>query len=279
MFTQCRGCGEIFELDVDELVTANAMVRCSSCGTVFNSLNTLSQYKPQSDSDLILHDSENPPPLLTHEFKESIVPDNSIHTQKVETMENSYVSEELDSVDSLPFSVKPDFVEESDEVIKKKSSPVWFVLILLLFVGLILQVKSGLESGSLQLKKSEIREVLCARIDCYLGLEQSNLNKVALVSRSIRQHPGRDNALIITTGIINSDEKAQVFPALQIKMSNLEGEVIAMRRFLPSEYMDQESLEAGMPSNTLIPITLELQSPGKNAVTFEVGFSPTHGKR
>ena len=46
MFTQCRGCGEIFRVAVDDLVTASAMVRCSSCGAVFNSLDTLSEYKP-----------------------------------------------------------------------------------------------------------------------------------------------------------------------------------------------------------------------------------------
>ena len=76
MFTQCRGCGEIFKVAVDDLATASAMVRCSSCGTVFNALDTLSDYKPQESADLILHEHDNPPPLLTHEFKQSIIQEN-----------------------------------------------------------------------------------------------------------------------------------------------------------------------------------------------------------
>jgi len=155
----------------------------------------------------------------------------------------------------------------------------WFLFSLLLIALLLWQSIVALKNGSLKLPDSSFKQKVCELVECYAQVKQSNLNKIALVSRSIRQHPGRDNALIITTGIINSDEKTQVFPALQVKMSNLNGEIVAMRRFLPSEYLDNETIAAGMVPNTLIPITLELQSPGNNAVTFEVGFSPTYGEK
>ncbi len=267
MFTQCRGCGEIFPVSVDDLITASAMVRCSSCGAVFNSLDTLSEYKPNENADLILHDIDNPPPLLNHEFKESVVEriPNKIRRQ----------TEELD--DGAIFNVKPDFV--ADTVTKR--SPVlslfWYGATLGLLVVLLWQVTASLKDGSLQLPQNKLTENICDYVECFKGAKESNLNQIALVSRSIRQHPGRDNALIITAGIINSDKQTQLFPALQVKMSNLNGEIVAMRRFLPFEYIDSETISTGMLSNTLIPISIELQSPGKNAVTFEVGFSPTFG--
>jgi len=269
MFTQCRGCGEIFKVIVDDLVAASAMVRCSSCGTVFNALDTLSDYKPQQSTDLILHENDNPPPLLTHEFKESIVKPS---THKIDLPEHNKV-EKID--DGVVFNVKPDFVANEVNTTKKPSL-LWFLLSIALIAMLFWQASNALKNGSLQLKDGLFRDKICKLVDCFTIPKQSNLNKIALVSRSIRLHPGRDNALIIKIGIINSDENVQLFPAIQVKMSNLNGEIVAMRRFLPKEYLDNETIQAGMLPNTLIPIELELQSPGKNAVTFEVGFSPIY---
>ncbi len=289
MFTQCRGCGEIFKVAVDDLTTASSMVRCSSCGAVFNALDTLSEYKPQMSADLILHENDNPPPLLTHEFKQSIIQESvNVSTslaeqedqdQKGEHLpaENESTVEELD--ENIVFAVKPDFVADDDSPTNKKPALLWSVFTLILLAGFLWQANMALKNGSLQLPEGMLKQKLCEQIACYTGVEESNLNSIALVSRSIRQHPGRDNALIITTGIINSDEKIQGFPALQVRMSNLNGEIVAMRRFLPSEYMNDETVTTGMIPNTLIPVTLELQSPGKSAVTFEVGFSPTFGER
>jgi len=275
MFTQCRGCGEIFRVVVDDLVTASAMVRCSSCGAVFNSLDTLSEYKPNENSDLILHENDNPPPLLTHEFKQSVI---EPQIQKTNSDENEHkpVQEDLD--EGVTFDVKPDFVAENDEKKSGKGIFMWLLFTLVLIVVLLWQAADALKKGSLKLSEGEIKQFICEKIECYSSTQlHSNLDKIALVSRSIREHPGRDNALIITTGIINSDSKAQPFPALEVKMSNLNGEVVAMRRFLPSEYLTDDIIQQGMQPNVLIPITLELKSPGKNAVAFEVGFSQAQG--
>lgn len=292
MFTQCRGCGEIFKVAVDDLVTASSMVRCSSCGAVFNALDTLSEYKPQMSADLILHEHDNPPPLLTHEFKQSVIQENikkpiehnqsSVHEEidfDISTEEFDEIQhEEEEKEEELVFAAEPDFVADSNTSINRKSSLLWFFSLSILLLAVLWQVIKALENGSVKLSEGSFKQQICAQIDCFSVSRKSNLNSIALVSRSIRQHPGRDNALIITTGIINSDEKVQSFPALQIKMSNLNGEIVAMRRFLPHEYLDSESIKMGMVPNTLIPITLELQSPGKSAVTFEVGFSPTFGE-
>lgn len=293
MFTQCRGCGEIFKVLVDDLVTASGMVRCSSCGTVFNALDTLSEYKPQESSDLILHENDNSPPLLTHEHKKSVVKESVQNTVKNSDSQDSD-DQEFDNQDSLNetldlqtqtiqeddtevLNIKPEFVTDVEPK-KQKSLLLWVFLTLAFLAGLLWQASIAIKNGSLVLPEGELKQKICEQIECYARIEQSNLNKIALVSRSIRQHPGRDNALIITTGIINSDNKVQMFPALQVKMSNLNGEIVAMRRFLPSEYIDEKIIESGMLPNTLIPVTLELQSPGQNAVTFEVGFSPTFGE-
>ncbi len=275
MFTQCRGCGEIFKVVVDDLVTASAMVRCSSCGAVFNSLDTLSAYKPQGGADLILHESDNPPPLLTHEIKESIVA-SPIPKQKQVTGDVAPIDFNQEEVH---LNIKPEFVNEKESIKSPQNMLLWLFFTLSLLVLLTWQTTIALKHGSIELPDGSIKDKICVQTSCYENAGNQKIGKITLVSRSIRQHPGRDNALIITTGIINNNKVSQDFPALQIKMSNLNGEIVAMRRFLPSEYLDQEVLDAGMMPNVLIPVTLELQSPGKNAVTFEVGFSPTYGSK
>ncbi len=298
MYTQCRGCGEIFSITVDDLVSSHAQVRCSSCGTVFNALETLSEYKGRENSNLILHEHDSPPPLLTHEFKESIVKEKIQQPLKVDTQTleqeldesladdideeilQSYDANDDEAIDASLFSIKPDFVADEKAVASKKK-PVfaWLLATFAMLALLLWQASIMLKNGSLSLPEGQLQQMVCAKISCYSATNTTSVDKIALVSRTIRQHPGRDNALIITAGIINSDKKTQQFPALEVKMSNINGKTIAMRRFLPSEYIDEDIRANGMPPNTLIPITLELQSPGKNAVAFEVGFSPTYGAR
>ena len=294
MFTQCRGCGEIFKVSVDDLVTASAMVRCSSCGTVFNALESLSDYKPQHNSDLILHENDNSPPLLTHEFKQSILQESSSQKPSVSAIEKQETPEkevplapekmtaieisDTKTEDDSVLDVSPEFVADLGHSKNKKSSFLWIVFTLIGLGGLTWQASVAVQNGSLIVPEGELKEQLCKHISCYSAIKQNKVSNIALVSRNIRQHPGRDKALIITMGIINSDSSVQNFPALQVKMSNLDGQTVAMRRFLPREYIDAETIGVGMMPNTLIPITLELQSPGKNAVTFEVGFSPTYGE-
>lgn len=295
MFTQCRGCGEIFKMSVDDLVTASAMVRCSSCGTVFNALESLSDYKPQHNSDLMLHENDNSPPLLTHDFKESILKAHLPQKPQVVAVQEDEMTskptppEKITALEQTPnpkqeeieeiiFDASPDFVDQANHSKNKKSSFLWVIFTLIGLGGLSWQASVAVQNGSLKIPEGKLKDQICLQIPCYSAVKQSTVNNIALVSRNIRQHPGRDNALIITMGIINSDSSVQIFPALQVKMSNLDGQTVAMRRFLPREYVDAETIEVGMMPNTLIPITLELQSPGKNAVTFEVGFSPTYGE-
>lgn len=277
MFTQCRGCGEIFKITVDELVTASAMVRCSSCGTVFNALDTLSEYKLQHTNDLILHENDNPPPLLTHEFKKSIIKDSAEIKASLSSNESEEVDFPKQEDNTSVLNMKPEFVKDEETIVKKKPVFLLSLLMLVSLGGLLWQSVMALENGSLQLPQGALRDKVCEYVHCYTETQNTDLDKIVLVSRSIRQHPGRDNSLIITSGIMNNSDQTQSFPALQVKMSNLDGDTVAMRRFLPEEYLSESVSKSGMMPHVLVPVTLELQSPGKNAVTFEVGFSPTYG--
>lgn len=265
MYTQCRGCGEVFVVEVDHLTHARGHVRCNLCGTVFDGLETLSAHKPHEDEDLLLHEFDNAPPLLTQAYHSMMVADS--------------VEEELEGPHVPEFATATDDAEKSPFVAEKRSkepkpasSWMWSGLTLVMLLGLLWQAQAAIATGQIKLPEHEFTEKLCEIITCAQEQQAVNLDAISLVSRNIRPHPGRDHALIVSASMINTDKDNQKFPALEIKMSDLNGQIVAMRRFVAQEYVPSDVVRAGFVSNTLIPINLEIVSPGNDAVAFEIGF-------
>ncbi len=305
MYTQCRGCGEVFVVDVDHLVHARGHVRCNLCGTVFDGMETLSAHKPHEDEDLLLHDFDNAPPLLTQAFHSMQVAD-----AVEEELESDYaddIAAELDNIiaeavaDSTAENSEssghdlshnttedidlPDFVVAEESVVDvpfvadkraqqkpQTSNWLWSGLAAAMLLTLLWQAQTAIASGQVKLPEHPISERWCEWFSCAKATAEVDLNAISLVSRNIRPHPGRDESLIISASMINANEGSQKFPALEIKLSDLNGQIVAMRRFIAEEYVPVDVLRAGFVANTLIPINLEIVSPGENAVAFEIGF-------
>lgn len=292
MYTQCRGCGEVFVVDVDHLIHARGHVRCNLCGTVFDGMETLSAEKPHEDEDLLLHDFDNAPPLLTQAFHSM-----QIAAAVEEDLEDPYpedVAAELDDIiaeavtdsaaaardkDLPAFVVADESMVDVPFVAEKRAQQtpqpsrwLWTGLAAAMFLGLLWQTQTAIASGQVKLPEHPISERLCEWISCAQAATQVDLNAISLVSRNIRPHPGRDESLIISASMINANENNQKFPALEIKLSDLNGQIVAMRRFIAQEYVPADVLRAGFVANVLIPINLEIVSPGENAVAFEIGF-------
>lgn len=290
MFTQCRGCGEIFELQADDLVIARGRVRCNVCGQVFDALDTLSEVIPAEDEDLFLHQSESAPPLLTR----SLVMDELIQDelQEPEFLKNktrsdmpSYGSVKSNTFDSQNTTTNylNDTQEESlylqDEpnsdhvsVESKSNRLLWSSLSVAAMLLLGWQSIAAIRKGTLTFLGKGVSEYVCQWSDCTGVKEPIDLQSISLVSRAIRPHPGQDRALIISASMTNGNADNKSFPGLEIILSDLTGRPIAMRRFQPKEYLSEEILKTGFVGNTLIPINLEINSPGDDAVAFEIDF-------
>ena len=60
---------------------------------------------------------------------------------------------------------------------------------------------------------------------------------------------------------------------MQLNFSDMNGEKVAMRNFLPKDYLPANiNIEKGMESNVPIQLEIEIVDPGKNAVNFEFDF-------
>lgn len=114
----------------------------------------------------------------------------------------------------------------------------------------------------------------CKHLACDVSLP-IDIKKLELLGQDIHSHPKVKKALLVSTTIINNAPFRQAYPGLLITFSNLNGQKVAMRKFLPKEYLPSNvDLTKGMPSDTPVQIKLEVYDPGKNAVNFEFDFFP-----
>ncbi len=278
LFTQCRGCGEKFIVAVEQLVQARGQVRCNMCGTIFDALETLCADKPSEDEDLFLHQFGNIPPLLTQVYDIDVAPDEEILQVLSDILpENLQGDIKQSDGNEDEESQEPFFADTAaNDVVanqRGQSAAVWLLLSLALVVLLGWQFIVALQRGTVKLPDGQFGERVCNWVDCAKGKGQVDLGAISLVARNIRPHPGRDEALLISASMTNASSSSQDFPILEIKLSDLNGDVIAMRRFKPEEYLSKDVVSNGFINHTLIPVRLEIESPGVDAVAFELGFA------
>ncbi len=108
----------------------------------------------------------------------------------------------------------------------------------------------------------------CGVVGCKLSPRQ-DLNKISSDKLMVYSHPKIPDALIVDAVLVNEASFAQPFPALVLRFENLQGEIIAQRRFQPGEYL--RGALAGMtsmPARQPVRLKLELADPGQEAVSY-----------
>ena len=115
-------------------------------------------------------------------------------------------------------------------------------------------------------------ESMCGHLGCKLALRR-DLGKLQLTHRDVRSHPTIENALLINATFVNKAPFPQPYPLIELKLSSINGKLIGKRTFPPHEYLaGKPDLEAGLPPDTQVYLTLELADPGKRAVNYEFDF-------
>ena len=113
---------------------------------------------------------------------------------------------------------------------------------------------------------------VCARLDCRLPPIRDTA-KLELLSRDIRPDPDAAGALAITATFRNNAPYRQPWPMVVVELTDLDNNVVAMRRFRPAEYMpDAARRGAGIAAGTTVAVAFEVADPGKRAVSFHFGF-------
>ena len=89
----------------------------------------------------------------------------------------------------------------------------------------------------------------------------------------VRSHPSAADALMVDALIVNDAPFEQPFPVIELRFSALGGQLVAARRFKPEEYLAGELEGANViRPQTPVHVTLEIQDPGPEAVSYVMVF-------
>ncbi|KAG1682829.1 tRNA-dihydrouridine synthase B [Nymphon striatum] len=59
-----------------------------------------------------------------------------------------------------------------------------------------------------------------------------------MISNNVFAHPNEDGVLLISASIENIAERKQYYPALEVSLTDADSNLVALRRFKPSEYLE-----------------------------------------
>ena len=113
---------------------------------------------------------------------------------------------------------------------------------------------------------------LCPTLGCKVP-SRVDIAHIKSSNLVVRSHPEFAGALVVDAIIYNRAAFSQPFPLLELRFADLNGSLIASRRFKPAEYLSGELAGVSeMPSQTPIHISLDILDPGNKAVNYSLSF-------
>ena len=254
MYTQCPECLTIYMVVPEALAQARGSVVCKHCTAVFDALRTLTGDLPVGAQRLVEHESGTAIPELTLPIMRPMAAAETTPRPPVHA------------------APPPEFAR-AHRAKHASSGWLWKGGIALLLPLLLIQLAWAERRELLQNPTSRAwLERGCRFLRCTLPLAH-DAEALVLLSRDVRPHPSVPSALIISATLRNDADVAQAFPTVEITLTDLDEQRIAMRRFKPAEYLgDARTLSSGLAAHGSTALVFEVADPGKNAVAYEFKF-------
>ena len=232
-----------------------------------------------------LDDEPQPPQLRLHDPLGA-----PLHHERLSATTTEEIDDELPSVEPLRKrrersepGVRADVLQDlTDDPLQldwqKRRSPwgrrfFWLLMILLGAGALVGQyVAYHFDELARQDQYRPWFQQLCPQIGCTVP-SKVDIAKIKSSNLVVRSHPEFSGALVVDAIIYNRATFSQPFPLLELRFADLNGHLIASRRFKPGEYLngDLEGM-VEMPPQTPIHIALDILDPGAKAVNYSLSF-------
>ena len=148
----------------------------------------------------------------------------------------------------------------------------WGLLILLAGAALAGQyVASHFEELARQDQYRPTFQQLCPLFGCTVP-SKVDIDRIKSSNLVVRSHPEFAGALVVDAILYNRAPFSQPFPLLELRFADLNGKMIASRRFKPGEYLTGDMAKTDMPPQTPIHIALDILDPGPKAVNYSLSF-------
>ena len=253
MFTRCPGCSTVHPVNAAILAQNAGGVRCGKCNKTFSTLESLFDDWPDAGSKPAPRGEQ---PVLGIEIK-------------LEEASQSRLNPEGAALRGGP----PEAPPAKSRIGRFLLRTTW--LIGALAVGAIIIFKLADFSGHPVFEPEEIDAALLR-----LGITEAeektvyrDLELIHLVSRELEADPASSGQLRLKATIVNRAPKSQPYPDLEVILFDTAGTSLATYRFKPADYLARDSLpEASMSPHAYLPLELQLDDPGEQAVGFELNF-------
>lgn len=296
MYTQCPDCLTVFEMDMATLTLAHGRVCCGYCSTKFDALRSLSSELPNSHSGILPEHPDDPslPRLLESIWQPPLQLDASAaETENTHSEESVRLPGSATATTDHPASTtsdprsdpQPPATEEGTDVAPaqmaataipsfihaRQHNGLWWLGSLFLFMLLVGQIAYS-ERGLL-IRNNWTRNWV-EQVYQITGRPLPRVRdptRLQLLDRDIRPHSSVAGALLISANLRNRAPFPQPYPVVEVILSNLKGQRIAMRRFRPQAYVSNRTQRRlGLPAGGTAAISFEVFDPGQKAVAFEI---------
>ncbi len=285
MHTQCPNCHAVFRISAPQLEQADGWVRCGQCHTLFNGkeyLNFLSTNKiisasagsSRSDSDPDKDISKQLTKLVKKRLEQKHDEDVVDPTQESPPIKQRVTTDEFVESKEIPSLLQQDLDINTHSRPHNRSMSVTFAVGIT--VSMLLLIFQHIYFNRDEFSKNPTLNELVANLCKIVGCEVTpyrDVSQIDIVNRNIFTHPNVSNALLVTATVANSAPLPQVYPGMEVKLTNLQGKIIATRRFRPEEYLGQHhNTEKLMQPGQSENIKLEVTDPGGETLAFEFDF-------
>ncbi|SDE00285.1 zinc-ribbon and DUF3426 domain-containing protein [Aquimonas voraii] len=250
MYTQCPHCLTVHALNAAQIALGRGELVCGVCEKQFNGLERLADTPAQAAAGYGRGSLAQAPRVLPEGM--------------VDPRERS-----PEGVSASPQA--PQFALRRRRA-KSTASARWWAATALL--GLLLTGQIVLAQRAELAQDPVLRpwlQRLCVAIGCDLPA-YAEPARISLLSRDVSPHPSVPDALLISASFRNDAVWPQAWPVLEISMSDLDGRLVALRRFAAVDYLGQAPERDVLAPGESVLIELEVVDPGNQAIAFEFSF-------
>ncbi len=250
MYTQCPHCLTVHALNAAQIALARGELVCGVCEKQFNGLERL---------------ADSPAQAAVGYSRGSLA-------QAPRVLPEAMVDPRARASDSVPASSgAPQFALRRRRAAAAKSGRWWAATALL---GVLLSGQIVLAQRAELAQDPTLRpwlQRLCAALACDIPA-YAEPARISLLSRDVSPHPSVSDALLISASFRNDAVWPQAWPVLEISMSDLDGRLVALRRFGAVDYLGQPPERAVLAPGESVLVELEVVDPGNQAIAFEFSF-------
>lgn len=262
MYTRCPGCHTVHPVNAALLAGGAGRYRCGKCNKVNNALEALFDEWPAAGARA---PSAGELPVL------GLSLDLQAAARSRQTP-----------------GAAPDRAEAGDDTVTGSDGLRWLVRLGWVSAALALAVVIAFQVAKFQgqplLDRAPVRSAMER-----LGLREPPTAEayrdpglIHLVSRELRSHPDQSGRLRLSATIVNRAPRAQPWPDLEVTLLDAAGQPVSRQRFSPADYLARgnkwenasgsSAPAKGMAPQAYLPLTLDLEDPGVQAVGFELEF-------